>query len=189
MTGDAHRLTVLCTGSAGALDLVNHLAAWRRTLDPPMTVVLTHAALTFVNPTAVGLLADEVVAPTDTGVNPLAVAKRSRLLVVCPASANFLVSAALGLASSPALTVALATEGPVVLFPHMNEVMWRAPTTQAAVRTLRERGRVVVGPQPASVLTLWNREVVDSHAMPPPQRTAEIVADQWRRAAGDAEAA
>jgi phosphopantothenoylcysteine synthetase/decarboxylase len=191
MTGDprpsaADRLTVVCTGSSGALDFVGHLAGWRAMLTAPITVVLTSAALTFVNPTAVGLIADEVILPGAAGVNPIGIAKHSRLLVVCPATANFLVSAALGLASSPALTVALAMAGPMVLFPQMNDVMWQAETTRSAVRTLRGRGCVVVSPQPATVLTLWNREFGDGHAMPPPKRTADIVGDLWRRATDEA---
>jgi phosphopantothenoylcysteine synthetase/decarboxylase len=176
------RLTVVCTGASAAIDLTSHLTAWRQVLPVPVTVVLTSAALTFVNPVAIRLLADEVVEPgTPSVVNPIGLANRARLLVVCPASANFVVSAALGLAYSPALTTVLAMAGPTVFFPHMNPVMWRAETTRSAVRSLRERGRVVVSPERSKVLTLWDRRFVESHALPPPQRTAEIVTQMWRQ--------
>ncbi|WP_412543848.1 flavoprotein [Longispora sp. K20-0274] len=178
----ADRLAVVCTGASAALELPAHLTAWRRRLPVPTTVLLTSAALTFVQPTAIRLLADEVVEPNATGFNPVAFAHTARLLVVAPATANFVVSAALGLANSPALTAVLATPAPVVLFPHMHPTMWRARTTQAAVRGLRERGVVVVSPEPTTVLTLWNGEFGDSHAMPGPSGTAKIVEAQWRAA-------
>lgn len=179
----ADRLAVVCTGASAALDLPSHLAHWRREVSGPMSVMLTHSALTFVQPSAIGLIADEVIAPGGPAVNPVTFANRARLFVVAPASANFIVSAALGLASSPALTAMLATPAPRIVFPHMNPTMWRAPTTQQAVRTLREQDMVVVSPEDSTVLTLWRGEFETGKAMPAPARTAVVISTQWHNLA------
>ncbi|MFC0627039.1 flavoprotein [Kribbella deserti] len=176
----ADRLAVVCTGASAALDLPSHLAHWRQEVGGPMSVMLTHSALTFVQPSAVGLIADEVFEPGGPVVNPVAFANQARLFVVAPCTANFLVSAALGLASSPALTAMLATPAPRILFPHMNPRMWQAPTTQQAVRSLREQDVIVVSPEDTTVLTLWSGEFEPSKAMPAPARTASVIALHWR---------
>lgn len=181
MTTDGpDRLAVIVTGASVAMDITSHLASWQRAIDGPVHVLLTHAALNFVSPRALRYLVDEVTDPATPQFNPVRFANRARLLAVCPATANFVVSASLGLASSPALTAALATEAPKLIFPHMNPVMWKARTTQTAIRNLREDGCIVVSPEPAKVFTLWNRSLTDGEALPPPSRTTEIVASLWR---------
>jgi phosphopantothenoylcysteine synthetase/decarboxylase len=148
-------------------------------VDAPIRVLLTRSATNFVTPRVIGWIADEVVTPA-SAVNPVGLANRARLLVVCPATANFVVSAGLGLAATPALTAVLANPRPTLFFPHTNAVMWAAPTTQDAVRKLRERGEVVVTPRPAEVFSMWDRRFIEAQSMPAPDRTAEIVATQWR---------
>jgi len=172
---EADQLAVVVTGSSAALDIASHLAVWIRELELLPSVLLTHAALTFVNVGALRLLGAEVVEPGQPQFNPIEFANRARLFVVCPATANFVVSASLGLASSPALTAMLATPAQKVLFPHMNPVMRKAKTTQVAIQSLREDGCIMVSPEPAKVMTLWNRTFHDGEAMPSPLRTAEII--------------
>jgi phosphopantothenoylcysteine synthetase/decarboxylase len=183
-TDTGPRLAVLVTGASAALDLTAHLTAWRRELNAQLSVMLSTAALSFLNPDAVSLIADEVVTAGQPRLNPVEFANRADLFVVCPATANFVTSSALGLASSPGLTAALATPAPRLMFPHMNPTMWQRRTTRSAVQTLREDGWIVVSPDPMPVLTLWNREFHDSLSMPNPSRTAEILGNQWQELRG-----
>ena len=83
-----------------------------------------------------------------------------------------MVSASLGLASSPALTAMLATSAPRIVFPHMNPRMWSASTTQRAVRALRDDGVVVVSPEETEVLVLSTGSMERRRGMPGPERTA-----------------
>jgi phosphopantothenoylcysteine decarboxylase/phosphopantothenate--cysteine ligase len=53
---------------------------------------------------------------------------------------------AAGIADDLATTTLLATDKPVLVAPAMNVRMWQHPATQENVRTLRERGILVVGP-------------------------------------------
>ncbi|WP_431930294.1 flavoprotein [Micromonospora sp. RP3T] len=172
-------LGVVCTGASGALALPQHLAEWRRVVDAPIHLLLTWSALKFVNPGALAWIADEVTGPDTVGFNPVRFANTSRLLVVCPATANFLVCASLGLATTPALTALLAHPAPALLFPHTNPVMWEAETTQDAVERLRDRGHTVVTPGREEAWSMWDRRFAPSRPMPGPTRTAEVVGKRW----------
>jgi phosphopantothenoylcysteine decarboxylase/phosphopantothenate--cysteine ligase len=67
--------------------------------------------------------------------------------VIAPASANTIAKLAAGLADNLLSSCALAARCPLVLAPAMNSHMYEHPATQANLRTLRERGAIVVEPQ------------------------------------------
>lgn len=68
------------------------------------------------------------------------------LLVVAPATANFIGKYTHGIADDALSTVALACRKPVLLAPAMNTMMWESPALQANLRILQERGTYFVGP-------------------------------------------
>ncbi len=74
-------------------------------------------------------------------------ARHSDLLCVAPATANFLGKAANGLADDLLSTTYLAFEGPVILAPAMNGVMWNKKSVQRNVSLLREDGVKILGPE------------------------------------------
>mgnify|MGYP000333166409 CR=1 FL=1 len=120
--------------------------------------VMTEAAQEFIRPLTFAALtgrkvitglfpssgADEVLA---SSVEHIRVAQESGLMVVAPATADLLAKFAHGLAGDFLTTAYLAFRGPVVLAPAMNTNMWEHPATQANLRTLRERGCVIVDPE------------------------------------------
>jgi phosphopantothenoylcysteine decarboxylase/phosphopantothenate--cysteine ligase len=69
------------------------------------------------------------------------------LLVVAPCTANTLAKLAQGIADNVLTEAALAHHGPVLVAPAMNVRMWTHEATQANVRTLRERGVELIGPE------------------------------------------
>lgn len=73
-------------------------------------------------------------------------ARWGELLVVAPATANFLAKLACGIADDALLTECLAFRGPSILAPAMNVRMWEADSTQKNLETLRERGFSFCGP-------------------------------------------
>ncbi|OGV72055.1 MAG: hypothetical protein A3K19_08185 [Lentisphaerae bacterium RIFOXYB12_FULL_65_16] len=81
----------------------------------------------------------------------VALAEKARILVVAPASANFLGKYAHGVADDALTTYALAHSGPVLVAPAMNPRMWAHPAVQANVRTLKARGVLFVGPEEGQV--------------------------------------
>ncbi|MDR2405143.1 MAG: bifunctional phosphopantothenoylcysteine decarboxylase/phosphopantothenate--cysteine ligase CoaBC [Deltaproteobacteria bacterium] len=68
------------------------------------------------------------------------------LLVVAPATANFLAQAASGLAPDFALAAFLAYNRPALLAPAMNSNMFRNPITQKNMDTLKGLGHHVMSP-------------------------------------------
>src|SRR5579863_1136304 len=70
----------------------------------------------------------------------------AELVLVAPATADFIAHLAHGLAVDLLGTLCLATEAPVMLAPAMNWAMWQNSATQDNVRRLRERGLRLLGP-------------------------------------------
>jgi len=68
------------------------------------------------------------------------------VVVVAPASADFLARIAHGMAGDVLGAVLLATRAPVVIAPAMNTNMWSHPATQANVKILSSRGVIWAGP-------------------------------------------
>ena len=73
-------------------------------------------------------------------------AQRAELLCIAPATANILAKAACGLADDLLSTVFLAFDGPVLMAPAMNTIMWQKPAVQRNVAQLRADGIQLVDP-------------------------------------------
>jgi len=68
------------------------------------------------------------------------------LILVAPASADFLAKAAHGIADDLLSTLVLARRSPLMVAPAMNVEMWQNAATQRNVRTLRDDGVGILGP-------------------------------------------
>lgn len=168
-------LSLIVCGSSAALGLPAYLTWLRQEVDLSLRVLLTHSAERFVHRQAIAWYADEVYASDDPTVNPTEFAKRSLGIVVLPATANMLASAALGLAASPAQTALLAADQPALFFPNMNKSMWTKNSTQRHAATLRADGHTVVDPRERPVFELWRRENAMGIALPPPDEATELI--------------
>jgi phosphopantothenoylcysteine decarboxylase/phosphopantothenate--cysteine ligase len=73
-------------------------------------------------------------------------ARWAQLVLIAPASADFLARLAAGRADDLLSTLCLATEAPIAVAPAMNRVMWANAATRANVATLQQRGIQVLGP-------------------------------------------
>jgi phosphopantothenoylcysteine decarboxylase/phosphopantothenate--cysteine ligase len=62
-------------------------------------------------------------------------ARWADLVLVAPASADFLARLAAGRADDLLTTLCLATSAPIVVAPAMNQLMWANAATQANVAT------------------------------------------------------
>ena len=68
------------------------------------------------------------------------------LVIVAPATANFMGKAASGIWDDLFTTVVCATDMPIMMAPAMNPQMWRNPVTQRNLKTLIGLGYRVVEP-------------------------------------------
>lgn len=118
-----------------------------------VTVVTTVAAEQFVGPATFAALTGRPVARHvfEEQQHPLgahiALAERAQLLLVAPASADFLAKAAHGLADDLLSTLYLAFTGRVVMAPAMNTAMWEKAAVQRNIAQLRADGVQFVDPE------------------------------------------
>ncbi len=113
-------------------------------------VVPTDAALRFVGlPTWEAISRNPVtttVFEDVAEVRHVALGRSADLVIVAPATADFLAKMTAGIAEDLLGTTLLATTAPVVVAPAMHTEMWRHPSTTHNIDTLRGRGVHVVGP-------------------------------------------
>lgn len=119
-------------------------------------VVMSAGAAEFVTATTFQAVSGRPVrdslwdAAAEAAMGHIELARWADLVLVAPATADFLARLAHGRADDLLSTLCLATEAPIVVAPAMNRVMWAHPATQANVSTLRDRGVRVVGPDAGS---------------------------------------
>ncbi len=114
--------------------------------------ILTKAAQEFVTPLAAGALSGGQVftdlfdAKSEFDVGHIRLAREADLIVVAPATADFMAKLAYGHADDLASAVLLATTSKVLLAPAMNPHMWAAKATQRNLKILAQDALSFVGP-------------------------------------------
>lgn len=99
-------------------------------------VVMTQGACEFITPLTLqavsgNLVHTELLDPNaELGMGHIELAKWPDLIVVAPATANFIAQYSQGLAQDLLGTLLLATGAPVAVVPAMNQAMWAHPLTQ-----------------------------------------------------------
>lgn len=115
-------------------------------------VVMTDAAREFITPTTFQALTGRSVrtslwdAAAEAAMGHIELARWADLVLIAPASADFLARLAHGLADDLLATLCLATSAPIALAPAMNHLMWNNAATQANVELLSSRGVHLLGP-------------------------------------------
>lgn len=108
--------------------------------------VMTSAAKQFVTPLVIRALSGERVyhdffaEDTPYDVLHTSLAEEADVVLVAPASADFIARVACGLADDLASCIMLATKKPVIIAPAMNDQMFQHPITQKNVKTLKSLG-------------------------------------------------
>lgn len=114
--------------------------------------VMTRAAREFITPLSLSTLARNPVY-TDlfelTGggmISHIELAQTSDLIVVAPATADFIGKVSSGMADDLLTTMVMAATAPVLIAPSMNTVMWENPIVRSNVEKLKGLGYLFVGP-------------------------------------------
>ncbi len=150
------RITMGVTGGVAAYkaaELVRLLQQDGFTVE----VVMTRGAREFITPLTFAALSGQKVitdlfgnteneANLESAIEHIAVAQRTDLLLIAPATADIIAKFARGIADDFLSTLYLASTAPVVVAPAMNVNMWNHPATQENILKLRERGVKVVQP-------------------------------------------
>src|SRR3990167_6648282 len=115
-------------------------------------VVMTRAACGFVTPATMQALSGNPVytdmwdgrIPNNMG--HIELSRDRDLIVVAPASADFMAKLANGLADDLLSALCLARRSPLAVAPAMNVEMWNHPATQRNAAQLRADGVAILGP-------------------------------------------
>ncbi len=115
-------------------------------------VVMTDAACRFVSPLTLQALTgkpvftsmwDERIA---NGMPHIELSRDRDLIVVAPATADFIAKLVHGAADDLLATLCVARDARLMVAPAMNRQMWENPATQRNVQQLRDDGIVIEGP-------------------------------------------
>ena len=145
------KILLIITGGIAAyksLELIRKLKEQNFKVIP----VMTKAAENFVTPMSVSALAQEKVhnklfdLTDEAEMGHIELSRSADLIVVVPASADFIAKTATGQANDLASTLILATDTNILMAPAMNVRMWENPTTQKNIKILDEIGIKFAGP-------------------------------------------
>src|SRR5262245_6483151 len=115
-------------------------------------VVMTTGAKRFVTPLTFEAVSgrrvrDDLWDPeAEASMGHIELARWADVIVVAPATANFMADLATGRAGDLLSTLCLATTAPIVLAPAMNQAMWANAAVQANRAVLESRGVRLLGP-------------------------------------------
>jgi len=149
------RIIIGVTGGIAAYksaDLVRRL----RENGAEVRVVMTRAAREFITPLTMQALSGkpvhtELLDPgAEAAMGHIELARWADVILVAPASANFLARLAHGMADDLLATLCLAAPVPILVAPAMNRQMWLNPATQENARLLQTRGIGLLGPAEGS---------------------------------------
>ena len=145
------RILLGVTGGIAAYksaDLVRRL----RDQGAEVRVVMTRGACEFVTPLTFQALSGnpvgtELLDPgAEAAMGHIELSRWSDVILIAPASANFLAKLSHGLAGDLLSTLCLAADAPILVAPAMNRQMWLNPATVENMAALVRRGVVALGP-------------------------------------------
>lgn len=146
---DGRRILLGVTGG-----IASYKSAWLARLltqaGAEVDVVLTRSAKEFIGAITFEALTGRPVYSVLIGeghaLDHIRLARAADLMIVAPATADFLARAAHGHADELLSACLLATEAPVLMAPAMNDRMWSNPQVRSNVAMLSRQGRVMIEP-------------------------------------------
>jgi len=149
------RILLGITGGIAAYksaDLVRRL----REQGADVRVVMTRSACEFITPLTMQALSGRPVHTelldysAEAAMGHIELARWCDVVLIAPASANFMARLTHGQADDLLSTLCLAASVPLLLAPAMNQQMWLNPATQDNARLLTSRGITLLGPADGS---------------------------------------
>ena len=139
------------TGSIAAYkstELVRHL----KKAGAVVQVVMTENATWFVTPLTFETLSgnrviEDMFSQPGTSIDHVSLGKESDLIIIAPATANFIGKIAHGIGDDFLSTLILAATAKILICPAMDKEMFSNSIVQANILSLKERGFVVMDPE------------------------------------------
>ena len=143
------KILVGVTGGIAAYKVVEVVSRLKK-LGAEVKVIMTKNATEFVsprtfqeiskNPVSVEMFSETV----NYNVEHIELANFADVVLIAPATANFLAKMAHGMADDLLTTTILATTAPVIVAPAMNTNMLENPATQENIKILKSRGVKII---------------------------------------------
>ena len=116
-------------------------------------VIMTKSAKEFISPLTLQALSGKPVLENmwepskGNGMEHINQSKKADLILIAPASANFIAKLAQGLADDLLSNICLARNCPILIAPSMNKQMWENAATKRNVSIITQDGIAISGPE------------------------------------------
>ncbi|GAB4351796.1 MAG: bifunctional phosphopantothenoylcysteine decarboxylase/phosphopantothenate--cysteine ligase CoaBC [Immundisolibacter sp.] len=156
MNALAHKHILLGVSGGIAAYKAPELVRRLREAGADVRVVLTPAAATFVTPLTLQAVSGRPVhqhllsAEAESGMGHIELARWADLILIAPATADFMARLAHGFADDLLAACCLASRAPLAIAPAMNAGMWENAATQRNLHRLLDDGVRVFGPASGS---------------------------------------
>jgi len=146
------KILIVITGGIAAyktLDLIRKLSK----LNCEIKTILTKSGKEFVTPLSITSLSKNKVytdlfsVENESEMDHISLSRWSDLILVAPASSNFLTKISNGFSDDLASTVIKASDKKVFLCPAMNVRMWKHASNKQSISTLKSYGYRILGPE------------------------------------------
>ena len=146
------KILIIITGGIAAyktLDLIRKLSK----LNCEIKTILTKSGQEFVTPLSITSLSKNKVytdlfsVENESEMDHISLSRWSDLILVAPASSNFLTKISNGFSDDLASTVIKASDKKVFLCPAMNVRMWEHASNKQSISTLKSYGYRILGPE------------------------------------------
>lgn len=124
-----------------------------------VTVIMTSTAQRFVNPVTFRsisqnrVITDLFIENENYDPNHVSLAEHADLLVVAPATANFIGKVVAGIADDALTCTVMAARSPVIVAPAMNDSMYLNPIVQENIQRLTKLGYKIIEPEAGRLCT------------------------------------
>ena len=145
------RILVGITGGIAAYKAIEFIRLLKKA-DTEVRVVLTPAAEAFVTPLTLQAVSGNAVSTSlldpqaELAMGHIELAKWADLIVIAPATADFIARLRLGMGNDLLSTLCLATDAPILLAPAMNQQMYKRSIVRQNLQSLHEQGVQTIGP-------------------------------------------
>lgn len=146
------------TGSIAAYKAVELLSSLVKQGNA-VTVIMTSNAQRFVSPVTFQSISKKQVITDlfiDTGnfdPNHISLAEHADIIVIAPATANFIGKVASGIADDALTCTVMAAQSQVIIAPAMNDSMYLNPIVQENIKKLKNLGYVIIEPEEGRLCT------------------------------------
>ena len=153
---EGKKILLVITGGIAAYKSIE-LIRLLQTNKAIVVTVMTKSAQQFIKPLSVAAIAGSKVytelfdLTAEAEMGHIELSRSADIILIAPASADFLSKMAQGICDDLASTLLLATDKPVLVAPSMNVRMWHHPATQRNLNAINDDGIITIGPREGSM--------------------------------------